>query len=197
LLPERPVKLGPLCRFQVTATVPTHRTRPGGRCGAQLPAGALRTCAQRLVERPALLGHYSDVVLQPASQKRPDSELRTANSVRALSFVSALLSLLVSLYSGMFCSDDQGVAFSAQAVAGRVSLTPKSRMRGGVRQAYADPWFLEIEMSWPQRKIRRRRSLGLRSSSERKPYCGFRVASLFLCHIRIKEFSIPYISWAS
>ncbi len=37
--------------------------------------------------------------MQPASQKRPDSELRTANSVRAFSFVSALLSLVGNLYS--------------------------------------------------------------------------------------------------
>src|SRR3712207_4466840 len=33
--------------------------------------------------------------------KRPDSELRTANSVRALSFVCASLSLVGNLYSGI------------------------------------------------------------------------------------------------
>jgi hypothetical protein len=33
-------------------------------------------------------------------EKRPDSEFRTANSVRALLFVCALLSLVASLYSG-------------------------------------------------------------------------------------------------
>jgi len=46
------------------------------------------------------MAHDGGVVLQPASQKRPDSELRTANSVRALSFVCALLSLVASLHSG-------------------------------------------------------------------------------------------------
>ena len=40
------------------------------------------------------LGYYGGVVLQPASQKRPDSELRTANSVRALSCVKDLRSLV-------------------------------------------------------------------------------------------------------
>ena len=44
-------------------------------------------------------GMMAAVVLQPASQKRPDSELRTANSVRALSFGSALLSSARSLFS--------------------------------------------------------------------------------------------------
>ena len=41
---------------------------------------------------PAFVRHCGGVVLQPASQKRPDSELRTANSVRALSCVRDLRS---------------------------------------------------------------------------------------------------------
>ncbi len=57
-------------------------------------------CAQRLVALPAFMAHHSGVVLQPASQKRPDSELLTANSVRALSFVCTSLSLVASQYSG-------------------------------------------------------------------------------------------------
>ena len=68
----------------------THRTRSGERSGAQPLAGALRTCAQGSVALPAFMAHCGGVMLQPASQKRPDSECRTANSVRALSFVSAL-----------------------------------------------------------------------------------------------------------
>ena len=39
---------------------------------------------QPCVEPPGQLQYYGNVVLQPASHKmRPDSELRTANSVRA------------------------------------------------------------------------------------------------------------------
>ncbi len=76
-----------------------HRTRSGERSGAQPLAGALRTCAQGSVALPAFMAHCGGVVLQPASQKRPDSVLRTANSVRALSFVSALLSSVGSISS--------------------------------------------------------------------------------------------------
>jgi hypothetical protein len=50
--------------------------------------GTLRTWTQRLVELLQVAVHCSGVMLQPASHKRPDSELRTANSVRALLFMN-------------------------------------------------------------------------------------------------------------
>jgi hypothetical protein len=51
-------------------------------------------------------------------EKRPDSELRTATSVRALPFVSALLSLVMSLYSGMVPLNDQRVFASSLRLVG-------------------------------------------------------------------------------
>ena len=103
-------------------------------------------------------GMMAAVVLQPASQKRPDSELRTANSVKALSLVCALLPLLVSLYS-KYVLLRRSTRRIFRSGCGRSSTSHlKAGMRGGVRQAYADTWFLKIEMIWPQRKIRREKS---------------------------------------
>jgi hypothetical protein len=81
--------------------MPEHigRARVGG-VVLSLPPGRLVLVYSVWLNVQRSWGIMAAVVLQPASQKRPDSELRTANSVRALSFVSVLLSSLASLYSG-------------------------------------------------------------------------------------------------
>ena len=86
-------------RIYMDRAMPEHTPRPGERSGAQPLARALHPCAQWSVALLTFMAHGGGVVLQPASQKRPDSELRTANSVRALSCVSALLSSAGSLTS--------------------------------------------------------------------------------------------------
>jgi hypothetical protein len=89
-----------IARSYLDRAMPEHIARAGGRSGAQPFAKAPRTCAQRLVALRRFVAHGDGVVLQPASQKRPDSEVRTTNPVRTLSFVCALLSWVASVYLG-------------------------------------------------------------------------------------------------
>jgi hypothetical protein len=87
-------------RIDMDRAMPEHigRARVGGGV-LSLPPGRLVLVYSVWLNVQRSWGIMAAVVLQPASQKRPDSELRKANSVRALSFVSALLSSLASLYS--------------------------------------------------------------------------------------------------
>jgi len=130
-------------RIYMDRAMPEHIARPGGRSGAQPLARALRTCAQRSVALPAFVAHGGGVVLQPASQKRPDSERHTANSVRALSLVCVMPSLVACLYSGMvLLRRPTPHCTSRPALVSRAHLTPRPGVECNARHGCANRLFL-------------------------------------------------------
>jgi hypothetical protein len=60
----------------------------------------------------------------------------------------------------MFSSDDQGIAFSGRAVAGRAPLTPRQACEVEFGKPMLTSCFSEIEINRLQQKIRSRRGLG-------------------------------------
>jgi hypothetical protein len=76
-------------------------------------------------------------------KKRPDSKLLTANSVRALSFVCASLSLVGNLYPGIVSPWHDRRIFASSLRLGRVERISRRDWASVAElwQAYADPLF--------------------------------------------------------